>query len=59
MTITTPRSLTGGQVGSATGGYSQLASIGIQLLGNWLSYPVTSISGGYAGAFYNIIKESR
>ena len=57
VTITTPRSLTGGQVGSATGGYSQLASIGIQLLGNWLGYPVTSISGGYTGAFYDIVKE--
>ena len=57
VTITTPRSLTGGQVGSATGGYSQLASIGIQLLENWLGYPVTSISGGHAGAFYDISKE--
>ena len=56
ITVTTPRSLTGGLVsGPNGGGNTQLASMGIQFLGNWLGYSVQAIGVGYS--FYDVIKE--
>ena len=59
VTVTTPRSITGGSVRNVTGDavLGLMTQMSVQFIGNWLGLPVSVLPSTNFGTFFDVVKE--